>query len=244
MQTPKATDQQIQREAIDLATGLAAYSESLLGVDFLGFYLIGSLAHGGFNRRYSDIDIALISEQGINDTQRDALTAEAQRLAPDLAGRLSLFWADRGFTTGRFPPLDRLDYIDRAVPLREREKVTIDRPSLNEIRDYLKGAPFEQWAARGSHFATQSVLAPDDRKTYLKTHLYPARFAYSWITGQIASNDDALAYLRDHPLAALDLPLLDRALQLRHAAADPDPLFADRHALPAQYDACASLMAE
>lgn len=238
----RATDQQVRDAATGLAKDLAAFCEQLLGRQFIGFYLLGSLAHGGFNRRYSDIDVALVSEHGINDAQREAFDTEARRLSPDLASRVSLFWSDRNFSTGRFPPLDRLDYIDRAVPVREREKIAIDRPGLDDVRAYLSGAPFDNWAARGARFATEAVLDPDDRKTYLKTHLYPARFAFSWLTGQMASNDDAIAYLQDHPPAGLDLALLGRALQCRHDAADPDPLFADRHALPDQYAACTRLM--
>ena len=239
----QTTDQDVRDAAIDLAKNLAAFCEDRLGPDFIGFYLLGSLAHGGFNRRYSDIDVALISENGIEESQRAAFQAEAERLSPDLAYRVSLFWSDRAFSVGRFPPLDRLDYIDRAVAVVEREKVAIERPSLDEVRVYLRGAPFEQWAKRGTNFATQTALHPDDRKTYLKTHLYPARFAYSWLTGQMASNDDAIAYLRDHPPAGLDLALIGRALQCRLDAADPDPLFADRQSLPGQYTACAQLMA-
>jgi predicted nucleotidyltransferase len=238
----QSTDQQVRDAAIDLAKNLAYFCEKLLEQHFIGFYLLGSLAHGGFNRRYSDIDVALISENGIDDTQHEAFDTEAKRLSPELANRVSLFWSDRQFSVGRFPPLDRLDYIDCAVPLAEREKTAIDRPSLEEVRTYLRGAPFEQWSGRGSRFAAQEALDPDDRKTYLKTHLYPARFAYSWLTGQIASNDDAIAYLKAHPPADLDLLLLGRALQCRHDAADPDPLFADRFALPDQYRACEKLM--
>jgi len=238
------TDQQVRDTATGLARNLAAFCEDLLGPHFIGFYLLGSLAHGGFNRRYSDIDVALVSEHGIDDTQQQAFDTEARRLSPDLAGRVSLFWSDRKFSTGRFPPLDRLDYIDYAVPLAERVKIAIGRPGIDEIRAYLRGAPFEHWATRGLQFATQAALSPDDRKTYLKTHLYPARFAYSWLTGGIVSNDDAIAYLRDHPPAGLDLALLGRALRCRHEAADPDKLFADRFALPGQYAACGQLMAD
>jgi predicted nucleotidyltransferase len=238
----ETTDQQVRDAATELAKKLAVFCENSLGPDFIGFYLLGSLAHGGFNRRYSDIDIALISEKGVDDKQRAAIDAETKNLAPDLAYRVSLFWADREFSIGRFPPLDRLDYIDRAVPIIEREKISIDRPNLDEVRNYLRGAPFEQWAARGSDFAKQAALSPDDRKTYLKTHLYPARFAYSWLTGQIASNDDAIAFLRDNPTDDMDMELLGRALQCRHNAEDPDVLFADRHALPQQYGACTNLM--
>lgn len=237
-----ATDHQVRVEATALAENLAAFCKRLLGPDFIAFYLLGSLAHGGFNRRYSDIDVALISEKGIDDVQRDAFRAEAETLSPKLAGRVSLFWTDRKFSIGRFPPLDRLDYIDRAVPVTEREKIFIERPGPDEIRAYLRGTPFQQWAGRGSRFATQSALAPADRKTYLKTHLYPARFAYSWLTGTIASNDDAIAYLRDQTPPGLDMALLGRALECRHDAADPDYLFGDRLALPAQYHACRQLM--
>ena len=31
----------------------------------IGAYLIGSLAHGGFSHRYSDIDVALVTEDGL-----------------------------------------------------------------------------------------------------------------------------------------------------------------------------------
>ena len=139
----QATDRQIRDAATDLAKDLAKFCEKLLGPDFIGFYLIGSLAHGGFNRRYSDIDVALISENGIDDTERDAFDRQAKRLSPDLAYRVSLFWSDRKFSMGRFPPLDRLDYIDRAVALAEREKIAIDRPGLarNQFRDTIGAGP-------------------------------------------------------------------------------------------------------
>ncbi|MDC0033549.1 hypothetical protein OAJ57_03175 [Alphaproteobacteria bacterium] len=178
----------------------------------------------------------------MNDSQRELFDAEAKRISPSLAYRVSLFWSNREFSTGRFPPLDRLDYIDRAIPLAEREKIVIERPTLEEVRAYLDGAPLKQWASRGSKFVVAEALSPDDRKTYLKTHLYPARFAYSWLTGQIASNDDAVAYLIDHPPAGLDLTLIGRALQCRNDATDPDPLFVDRGLLPKQYAACAQLI--
>ena len=236
------SDEAVREAAIEFAKQLCQSAVGRLGNEFLGFYLLGSLAHGGFNRRYSDIDIALISEYGVDEAFLEVIKAEAEAIAPDLAHRVSLFWSDCEFSKGRFPPLDRLDYLEHAVALYEVEKVVIPKPDLEEIRAYLRGAPFEQWAERGTVFSTQSALDPDDRKSYLKTHLYPARFAFSWITGQIGSNDTALEYLYVHPLAGLDMELLDRALACRHAAEDPDILFDDRMSLPAQYQACAQLM--
>jgi len=237
-----STDDVVRDAAIALAKQLCRSAMGRLGNEFLGFYLIGSLAHGGFNRRYSDIDVALITEYGVDEEFLEAINAEAEAISPDLAHRVSLFWSDCEFSKGRFPPLDRLDYIDHAVVLEEVEKVAAPKPDLEEIRTYLRGTPFEQWAERGTVFSTHSTLDPDDRKSYLKTHLYPARFAFSWITGKIGSNDTALEYLHAHPVDGLYMELLDRALACRHAAADPDSLFDDRGTLPAQYQACAKLI--
>ena len=86
------------------------------------------------------------------------------------------------------------------------------------------------------------MLAPQDRKAYLRAHLYPARLCYSWITGRMSSNDDAAAYLRATPLRGLDIGLIERTLQCRRDAADPDALFPFRAALPAQIEACAALL--
>lgn len=232
------TDQRARAAAIELAERVAAFWEARLGARLLGFYLLGSLAHGGFNRRYSDIDVGLIAEDGLDQEAIAAMRAEAARLSPDLAPKVSLFWTDRGFSVGRFPPLDRLDYLDHAVALAERERVRPPRPTLAEVRAYLRGAPLETWRAAVARFAALDVLAPADHKPYLRAHLYPARFAYSWATGRMSSNDEAVAYLHEHPPAGLDLALVDRAMRCRHDAADPDRLFADRVALPRQVKAC------
>jgi hypothetical protein len=71
--------------------------------------------------------------------------------------------------------------------------------------------------------------------------LYPARFCYSYLTGRMASNDEAVAFVSARIPVQIDLTLLERALQCRRAAADPDFLFAARAILPAQVDACTAL---
>ncbi len=235
-------DNAVRDAAIYLANQLCASAVRRLGNEFIGFYLLGSLAHGGFNRRYSDIDVALITENGVGEDFLEVLQVEAEVIDSALAYKVSLFWSDSEFSVGRFPPLDRLDYIEHAIALKEDKKVIAPKPDIAEIRDYLRGVPFEQWANRGTIFSRQSELDLNDRKSFLKTHLYPARFAFSWITGQIGSNDTALEYLHDNPIEGLDMILIDRALACRHAAVDPDILFDDRTSLPAQYQACAQLM--
>ncbi len=229
--------------AMEFAYTFAPIWQAALGPELLGLYLIGSLAHGGFSRRYSDIDVAVITEGGLSPPMLDTLRRQAVALSTEWGPKVSVFWTDRQFSVGRFPPLDRLDYLDRPVVLAERERVTPPRPALDEIRGYLRGAPFANWATRAKEFAAAAALDAKDRKAYLRALLYPARLGFSYMTGRMASNDDAVAYLRGHTPSGLDLDSIERALRCRHAAADPDYLFDLRSRLPAQVDACAALVA-
>jgi predicted nucleotidyltransferase len=239
----RVTDNPAEAAAIDFARRLVPLWEEALGSDLLGVYLLGSLAHGGFSARYSDVDIAVVTGAGLSAQVLEHVHREAAALSADWGPKLSVFWTDRRFGLGRFPPLDRVDYLDHAVALIERERVRPARPALEEIRDYLAGAPFATWAERARRFALAPDLAPHDRKAYLRTLLYPARLCFSWITGRMGANDAAVAFLAKSPPAGLDLALIARALQCRQADADPDPLFAARTVLPAQVDACAALLA-
>jgi predicted nucleotidyltransferase len=230
--------------AMEFARTLAPVWQAALGPELLGLYLIGSLAHGGFSRRYSDIDVAVIAETGLSPQTLDALRRQATALSADWGPKVSVFWANRLFDAGRFPPLDRLDYLDRPVVLAECERATPARPTLQEIHDYLRGAPFANWASRAREFAAARALDAKGRKAYLRALLYPARLCFSYLTGLMASNDDAVAYLREHPPPGLDIVSIERALQCRRAAADPDSLFDLRSRLPAQADVCAALLAD
>ena len=229
--------------AIDFARRLVPRWQDELGMPLLGAYLIGSLAHAGFNRRYSDIDLAIVTEAGLSQDTLDSLKSEAVALSGEWGSKVSIFWADRHFSLGRFPPLDRIDYLDHAVALMEHERLRPPRPTLEEIRQYLRGPMFTTWVDRARSFAGAETLEPKDHKMYLRTILYPGRFCYSWMTGGIGSNDAAVTFLNERPLPGLDIDLIARALRCREAAADPDVLFHARTALPAQFNACASLFA-
>jgi hypothetical protein len=230
--------------AVDFARRLVRNWQEALGTELLGAYLIGSLAHAGFSRRYSDVDMALVTAAGLFPQTLDCMRNEAAALSADWGPKLSVFWTDRHFSLGRFPPLDRVDYLDHAVTLIERERVGATRPTLSEIRDYLRGAPFAGWSDRARSFAAAEKLDPKDHKAYLRTLLYPARLWYSWATGLVGSNDGAVAFLRERHLPGLDVGLIEDALECRRAAADPDALFPARTILPSQIDACASLLAD
>ena len=234
-------DEFAKTAAIDFARCLVRHWQEALGTELLGAYLIGSLAHAGFSRRYSDIDIALVTGRDYPAGAR-SLRSEAVALSADWGPKVSVFWTDRHFSLGRFPPLDRIDYLDHAVALMERERVRPARPTLEEIRHYLRGAPFANWAERARSFAGAETLEPKDHKAYLRTLLYPGRFCYSWMTGLMGSNDDAVAFLSERHPAGLDVSSIERALQCRQSAADPNALFPARKVLPSQIDACAALL--
>ena len=105
-----APDDVAAAAARDFARAVCDRWNARLGPGLLGVYLLGSLAHGGFNRRYSDIDMALIVETPLSPPVIEALRADATKVSNDLTTKLSIFWADRGFSAGRFPLLDRIDY--------------------------------------------------------------------------------------------------------------------------------------
>ncbi len=240
--TDETADGSAKAAAMHFAHRLVRLCQPALGPEFLGAYLMGSLAHGGFSGRYSDVDIALVTDTGLALHTLDRIRSQAVGLSADWGPNLSVFWTDRRFSLGRFPPLDRVDYLDHAVALVEHYRVQPTRPSHEEIRRYLSDAPFANWRASARRFASAQILEPQDRKAFLRTLLYPARFCYSWITGRMGSNDEAVAFLSEAYPARFDITLLTRALQCRHADADPDPLFPARTSLPSQVDACIMLL--
>lgn len=217
---------------------LAALWDAQLGTSLIGVYRIGSLAHGGFSRRYSDIDVAIVSENGLNREDLDKAREAALHRSAPLGAKLSIFWSDRSFSIGRFPPLDRIDYLDHGVPLIERERVRPDRPSLDAVRTYLRGQPLESFGEQVERFTAVTSLGPADQKPYLRTLLYPARFFYSWMTGRMASNDAAVAFLAKAAPPGIDIDLIARALRFRQDARDVDALLPDRVKLPGLLAGC------
>ena len=229
-------------EAVEFANAVAHLWNDQLERRLVGVYLIGSLAHGGFNARYSDIDVALIAEGPLKPSEIDLVNRKAAERSASLFSKLSLFWADQHFSVGRFPPLDRVDYIDHAVPLMEARRVYPARPGLSEIRGYLRGQPLQNWSKEVQFFSALSELTVDDHKRYLRALLYPARFWYSWETGSIGSNERAVTYLQGRAID-VDLDLISRALHCRNQEEDPRSLFPERSKLLHVYDRCKQLVA-
>jgi predicted nucleotidyltransferase len=232
------TDDTARTAAFNFARRLVPIYRAQLGERLIGAYLLGSLAHGGYSHRYSDIDMALVTEDGLDEPTLAVLRGLAAEHDVTLGKKLSVFWSDRRFSTGRFPPLDRTDYLDNAIALSERERVLPARPTLDEIRLYLKGAPLSNWAESARRFAAMDVLRPGDHKAFIRALLYPARLVHSWTTGRLASNDNAVAFTCENRPLGMDSAILCSALAYRRAAADPDPLFPERGVLAHQVESC------
>jgi hypothetical protein len=234
----EVTETSVRAAALDFASRVAQAWDWDSGPRLTGIYLIGSLAHGGFSARYSDIDMALIAEEPLTADERNLLRSKLPGDSAELTARLSVFWTDQHFSSGRFPLLDRIDYLDHAVALRERRHVSPPRPALPEIRAYLAAAPFQNWSREVLRLNALDELTRDDHKRYLRALLYPARFLHSWATGKIASNDDAVAFMRSHAPTGLDLAIIECALDCRNDGENPGPLFAKRSRLLGLLESC------
>src|ERR1700688_3761826 len=104
--------------------------------------------------------MGLVTTAGLPSQALDRLRSEAVALPAYWGPKVSVFWTDRHFSLGRFPPLDRVDYLDHAITLMERERVRPARPTLEEIHRYLRGAPFASWAERARSYAAAETLEP------------------------------------------------------------------------------------
>src|SRR5262249_12521082 len=79
---PPTTDTSAEAAAVDFARHIVPFWQAALGSELLGAYLIGSLAHGGFSRRYSDVDMALVTEAGVSAQTLDRVRSKAARCQP------------------------------------------------------------------------------------------------------------------------------------------------------------------
>jgi predicted nucleotidyltransferase len=79
--------------------------QETLGSELMGVYLIGSLAHSGFIRRHSDIDIALITAAGVSPSVLDRLRSDAVVVSAEWGPKVSIFWTF-------FWPISAIDCTD------------------------------------------------------------------------------------------------------------------------------------
>jgi hypothetical protein len=205
---------------------VADYFNSQLGSALVEVYKLGSLAHGGFSKIYSDIDVGLLLNSGEPPNRISELIADAKLLDAEYGKKLSVFWGNPDFAWGRLPVIDRVDLLDHGVPLLHGAKAELRRPSKYDIHDALRESIAKSWQPRLPELSRLTSLEPKDRKPYIRAILYAARLIYTWDNLAVDSNDRAVDYLHQVQPSGLDLKPIDMALACRQEKCMAEEVFA------------------
>jgi predicted nucleotidyltransferase len=213
---------------LDYTARVAGYLKSALADSLIDAYKLGSLAHGGFSKIYSDIDMGvLLSSREPPDRMSDLIGA-AKSLHSEYGKKLSIFWGNPDFNWGRLPVIDRLDLLDHGVPLLHGVKPNFRRPTKEEIHQEQIQSIERSWKSRLPELTALTILEPKDHKPYIRAILYPARLIYTWDNLTVASNDRAVEYLHRVQHPGLDLKPIDMALACRNEQRTAEDVFALR----------------
>lgn len=173
-------------------------------VDKITLYLMGSLSRGGFSETCSDIDIGIVFDSIEPDIQLSIsdMISSIQMKYPSIENKISIFWGSIDSINGqskdgRYPPFDRLDLIKSATLLYG-----------NDIRDCLLLPSQEELEVSCAEFALQylnqsnrfdmfqdaAALVKQGTPAITKAILYPTRFIYLAVSGDISTNHASATY--------------------------------------------------
>jgi predicted nucleotidyltransferase len=212
------------------------YFASKLGGSLVEAYKLGSLAHGGFSRLYSDIDVCVLLDCKNPPEKMAQLISEAKELDLVYGKKLSVFWGNPTQNWGRLPVIDRLDLLDHGVPVLNGVKALLPRPGKAAIHGALYDSIEKSWKPRVPELSRLTSLELQDRKPYIRAILYPARLIFTWDNLAVDSNDRAVDYLRSVRPAGLDLSPIELALSCRRDEYTAEEIFAMRPDLHNQLD--------
>lgn len=163
-------------------------------------YVIGSLAHGGFEPAVSDVDVAVLLDactSEVPDVVAEAVLATRERLGSDLAERLSVFYGDWPNFASPAPPA-RLEAIDRLDLMQDGVLI-----AGVDCRDDAGQVPSRRELVEATAgFLTRNPLRMGDPvrlvaagpRELTKTVLFPVRFLYTLATGRAGGNDEAAGW--------------------------------------------------
>lgn len=206
---------------------------------------LGSLSHGGFSARFSDIDLGVLFAEPQPAERIERLEAAVAGLEPaSLARRVSLFWSTPDFDWGRLRPIDRADLCDHGHPLRGELPADLPRPDRAAIRRDMVQGSLPYFAGKTRRFTAGAPTDAADFKELVRCLLYPARFIYTWRTGAVTGNDTAVQALAAAPIPDLALQPLHDALAVRHGDLADAALDRHRPLLPSQRQALVAWLDE
>lgn len=214
-----------------VASYRVAFGERLLAAYALGSLAHGGFSELVSD---VDLGLIVTDPLRPGDTDTIQVVADEEKAkGSELHSRLSVFWGTpstlRGEQAGgRFPPLDRLDLLESGRLLAGSDEVRhgVRRPTSAELivtgaefaLDYLAGVrslttPVGaslgslQLAGDGAveELRNPELLVGHGVRRVTKLVLFPVRFLYTAMTGQVGTNDAAV----DHHLVRQDAPSAD-----------------------------------
>lgn len=209
----------------------ARLAQAAWGDRLIAAYAMGSLAHGGFSKHVSDIDLGLVIEDPLEDadiTTLDGILGKLKANAIPLADRLSVFWGSPATVSGngvggRFPPVDLLDLKQCGRLLAGRDiRSEVRTPALKEL--VVSGAAFAlrvlSTAQTTAYLRNPTELVNAGTRKLTKLVLYPVRFLYTARTGQVGVNHKAVEHF-SAVTTGMPAALARSALAWREAPPDP-----------------------
>lgn len=190
----------------NLAKKISQYCFKQVGKRMLSCYILGSIAHGGYIRNVSDIDIAIIfKELYHNDNQLiDKIIEYIHTSRWKLSKRVSIFWGSlesiNDKTAGRFYIFDVIDLVENGILIFGKDV----RKGLNiPLNDQLKHAVIKYFL--DVFFNPKNLYEVINPEKYLSKYfkkkyfrylftriLFPLRCIYTLKTCKIAANHTAL----------------------------------------------------
>jgi hypothetical protein len=172
--------------------------QAALGSRLIAGYALGSLAHGGFSRLVSDVDLGIILRDPLREEDRviiDRVAGSVKAGGSALDQRLSVFWGSPASLEGpdgggRFPPLDRLDLLEYGRLLTGSDvRSGMARPDRTEL--LVAGAEFALGYLGDSvlnEIRSPAQLVARGLRPVTKIVLFPVRFLFTAETGRVGIN--------------------------------------------------------
>jgi predicted nucleotidyltransferase len=199
-------------------------ARAVFGSEIEAIFTLGSLAHGGFAPRVSDVDVAIVlGSTSAATADRIALVqcVVEEKASNPLSGRLSVFWGDwRAVRTGdgddfRLGPVDRLDLLESGKLLLGSD---LREPSVRPSRGDLVSMSADLMLSKFTEAYLETLtdaaaLVAEGPRAVTKAVLFPVRFMYTLGTGGIGLNEGSARWYAGEGLPGGTLAL--KALQWR-----------------------------
>jgi hypothetical protein len=177
----------------------------IFGKRLQSVYALGSLAHGGFTHLVSDLDAGIILVGPLEKDDSECISEIVDSIRSSngpLSSRLSVFWGsiaslNGDIDGGRFSPIGLLDLIKNGRLI-----------CGTDIRHELRSPTHDELLIFEAEFALKKLSSPamllelkqpgnllnTSVRDLTKRILLPVRLLFTGRTGEIGSNDQAVAY--------------------------------------------------